>query len=198
VTTSNRAPDQLYKDGLNRNLFLPFIAMLEDRLEVHELESATDQRLDRQKGAEVYHATLGPAATAALDEAWDRLARGPGAPLPLPVQGRTVTLPAFRNGVGRASFAELCGAALGPADYLAIADALDVLILDDIPRLSRARNNEAKRFVTLIDSLYEAKVRLVCSAAAGPDALYVEGEGAFEFARTASRLHEMRSVGWGK
>ncbi|HET9067376.1 MAG TPA: cell division protein ZapE [Amaricoccus sp.] len=197
VTTSNRAPDELYKDGLNRNLFLPFIAMLKERLEVHELASATDHRLDRLKGAEVYHAPLGPAATAALDEAWDRLAGGPGTPLPLPVQGRTVTLPAFRNGVGRASFAALCGTALGPADYLAIAAALDVIILDDIPRLGRARNNEAKRFVTLIDALYEAKVRLICSAAAEPDALYVEGEGAFEFERTASRLHEMRGAGWG-
>jgi cell division protein ZapE len=109
-----------------------------------------------------------------------------------------VTLPAFRNGVARATFADLCGAPLGPADYLAIAEAIDVLILDDIPILGRARNNEAKRFVTLIDALYEAKVRLICSAAAEPDALYPEGEGAFEFARTASRLHEMRSAEWGR
>ncbi|HRO11177.1 cell division protein ZapE [Amaricoccus sp.] len=198
VTTSNRAPEELYKNGLNRNLFLPFIALIEDRLEVHELESATDHRLDRLKGAEVYHAPLGPEATAALDAAWERLAGGPGAALPLQVQGRTVTVPEYRNGVGRASFRELCGAALGPADYLALAEAVEVLILDDIPRLSRARNNEAKRFVTLIDALYEAKVRLVCSAAAEPDALYVEGEGAFEFERTASRLHEMRSADWGR
>jgi cell division protein ZapE len=180
VTTSNRAPDELYKDGLNRNLFLPFIAMLKDRLEVHELASATDHRLDRLQGAEVYHAPLGPAATAALDEAWERLAGGPGRPLDLAVQGRKVRLPALRGGVARASFADLCGAPLGPADYLAIADAVDVLILDDIPRLSRARNNEAKRFVTLVD------------------ALYVEGEGAFEFERTASRLHEMRSADWAR
>ncbi len=198
VTTSNRAPDELYKDGLNRNLFLPFIAMIKERLEVHQLESATDHRLDRLRGAEVYHAPLGPEAAAALDAAWERLARGPGVPLALSVQGRTVTLPAFRNGVARASFDGLCGAALGPADYLAIADAAEVLILDGIPRLSRARNNEAKRFVTLVDALYEAKVRLICSAAAEPDALYVEGEGAFEFARTASRLHEMRSLDWGR
>jgi cell division protein ZapE len=197
VTTSNRAPDALYKDGLNRNLFLPFIAMIKERLEVHELESATDHRLDRLKGAEVYHAPLGPAATAALDAAWDRLAGGPGLPLALGVQGRTVTLPAYRNGVARASFEALCGAPLGPGDYLAIVEEVEVLILDDIPRLSRARNNEAKRFVTLVDALYEARVRLVCSAAAEPDALYVEGEGAFEFARTASRLHEMRSADWG-
>jgi cell division protein ZapE len=197
VTTSNRAPDELYKDGLNRNLFLPFIALIEDRLEVHELASATDHRLDRLAGAPVYHTPLGAEATAALDAAWDRLALGPGDPLTLTVQGRAVTLPAYRNGVARAAFAELCGRPLGPADYLAIADAVDVLILDDVPVLGRSRNNEAKRFVTLIDALYEAKVRLVVSAAAEPDALYREGEGAFEFARSASRLHEMRSADWG-
>ncbi len=198
VTTSNRAPDELYKNGLNRNLFLPFIALIEDRLEVHELASATDHRLDRLGGAVVYHAPLGPAATAALDAAWERLARGPGQPLTLTVHGRPVTLPEYRNGVARAAFAELCGKPLGPADYLAVAEAVEVLLLDDVPVLSRARNDEAKRFVTLIDALYEAKVRLICAAAAEPDALYAEGEGAFEFVRTASRLHEMRSADWGR
>jgi cell division protein ZapE len=198
VTTSNRAPDELYKNGLNRNLFLPFIALIKDRLEVHELASAIDHRLDRLGGAVVYHSPLGRPATAALDAAWDGLARGPGDPLTLTVQGRAVTVPEFRNGVARATFAGLCEKPLGPADFLAIADAADVLILDDIPVLSRARNNEAKRFVTLIDALYEARVRLICSAAAEPDALYQEGEGAFEFARTASRLHEMRSADWGR
>jgi cell division protein ZapE len=112
------------------------------------------------------------------------------------VQGREVTLPAYRNGVARASFAELCGTPLGPADYLAIAAEVEVLILDDVPRLSRARNNEAKRFVTLVDALYEAGVTLICSAAAAPEDLYVEGAGVFEFARTASRLEEMRSADW--
>ncbi len=196
VTTSNRAPDELYKNGLNRQLFLPFVALIKDRLEVHELASATDHRLDRLAGAAVYHAPLGPEATAALDAAWEHLARGPGQPLTLTVQGHAVTLPAWRNGVARASFADLCARPLGPADYLAIADAVEVLILDDIPTLSRARNNEAKRFVTLIDALYEARVPLICSAAAEPEALYTEGEGAFEFARTASRLHEMRGADW--
>jgi cell division protein ZapE len=198
VTTSNRPPDDLYKEGLNRQLFLPFIALIKERLEVDQLESATDHRLDRLAGAPVYFTPLGPEATAALDHAWDALARGPGTPLALPVHGRTVTLPAVRNGVARAGFADLCVRPLGPGDHLAIADAIEVLILDDIPRLSRARNNEAKRFVTLIDALYEAKVRLICSAAAEPEALYPEGEGAFEFARTASRLHEMRSAAWGR
>jgi cell division protein ZapE len=196
VTTSNRGPDELYKDGLNRNLFLPFIALIKERLEVHELASTTDHRLDRLEGATVYHTPLGPAATAALDAAWKRLAGGPARPHTLSVNGRAVTLPAVRDGVARASFADLCAKPLGPADYLAIAEAARVLILDDIPVLSRARNNEARRFVTLIDALYEARVRLICSAAAEPAALYAEGEGAFEFARTASRLHEMRSADW--
>ncbi len=198
VTTSNRAPDALYKDGLNRNLFLPFIALIKERLEVHELASNVDHRLDRLAGAVVYVTPLGPAATAALDAAWESLALGPGQPLTLTVQGRPVTLPAYRNGVARASFADLCCRPLGPADYLAIAEAVEVLILDDVPVLSRARNNEAKRFVTLVDALYEGRVRLICSAAAEPDVLYEAGTGAFEFERTASRLHEMRSADWGK
>ena len=196
VATSNRHPGDLYKDGLNRHLFLPFIAMLEERMAVHQLDGATDHRLDRMEGAPVWHAPLGPVATAALDAAWDRLARGAGTPLTLHVQGRDVVLPRHWGGVARASFTDLCAKPLGPADYLAITEAVRVLILDDIPVLSRARNNEAKRFVTLIDALYEAKVRLIASAAAEPAALYPEGEGAFEFQRTASRLEEMRSAGW--
>lgn len=116
----------------------------------------------------------------------------------LTVKGREVTLPAYRNGIGRASFFDLCGKMLGPGDYLAIANAVKVLILEDIPTLSRNNFNEAKRFVTLIDALYEAKVRLICSAAAEPEMLYLEGEGIFEFERTASRLREMQDADWGK
>lgn len=198
VATSNRAPDELYKDGLNRQLFLPFIAMLKERLEVHELASSRDHRLDRLRGEPVWHAPLGPAADAAMDAAWAALAGGPGAPLELAVHGRTVTLPAFREGVARASFAALCGAALGPADYLAIAGAVETLILDGVPIMDRARANEAKRFVTLIDALYEARVRLIASAEAAPAALYPDGPGAFEFARTVSRLAEMGSAAWGR
>lgn len=198
VATSNRAPDELYKDGLNRALFLPFIGLIKDRLEVHELASTRDHRLDRLAGARIWYTPLGPAADAALDAAWDALAGGPGTPLQLTVQGRNVTLPAFRMGVGRTSFAALCGAALGPGDYLAVADAVETLILDRVPALNRARANEAKRFVTLIDALYEAKVRLIASAEVPPVALYVEGPGAFEFARTVSRLAEMAGEGWGR
>jgi cell division protein ZapE len=112
------------------------------------------------------------------------------------VNGRAVQLPRFANGVGRASFWDLCAKPLGPADYLAIAAAVRVLILEDVPQLSASNYNEAKRFVTLIDALYEAKVRLICSAADEPERLYIEGSGAFEFARTASRLREMQSADW--
>jgi cell division protein ZapE len=196
VTTSNRPPQDLYKTGLNRQLFLPFIAMLEDRLRVVELESPTDYRQHRLQGAQVY---FHPARTATADIAalWTDLTGGaPGAPLELQVNGRTLTLPRVANGIGRATFWDLCAKPLGPADFLAIAAAVRVLILEDIPQLSAANYNEAKRFVTLIDALYEAKVRLVASAADVPERLYLEGSGSFEFERTASRLREMQAADW--
>jgi cell division protein ZapE len=196
VTTSNRHPDDLYKEGLNRHLFLPFIAMLKDRLDVLELDSGRDHRLDRVAGEPVYLTPLGPAATAALDRAWDRLARGAPRPLELEVHGRALTIPRFRAGIARASFAELCGQPLGPADFLALAAALEALILDDVPNMAEAQRDKARRFVLLIDALYEAQVQLICSAAAEPAALYPEGTGAFAFQRTASRLEEMRSESW--
>ena len=196
VTTSNRHPDDLYKDGLNRHLFLPFIEMIKSRLEIHHLESETDHRQKRLSGMKVYHCPLGADATAALDQAWNDLAGGQGDPLHLDVKGRDVTIPRYLNGVGRAGFADLCEKPLGPGDYLALTEVLRVLILDDIPILQREKNNEAKRFVTLVDALYEGRVRLLCSAAAAPEALYPAGTGAFEFERTASRLTEMRSADW--
>ncbi len=198
VTTSNRVPSDLYKDGLNRQLFLPFIRLIEDRMVVHHLESPTDYRQHRLADTQVYFAPANAEARAAIDTLWTDLTGGSWGTLSLTVKGREVVLPGFQNGVARAPFWELCGQPLGPADYLAIAGAVRVLILEDVPRLSRSNFNEAKRFVTLIDALYEAKVRLIMSAADIPERLYIEGEGTFEFERTASRLREMQSAGWGE
>lgn len=198
VTTSNRVPDDLYKDGLNRQIFLPFIDMIKTRMVVHELASPTDYRQDRLAGEQVYFAPNDSTAKEAIDRIWTELTGGEQHSLTLHVQGRQIELPRFHNGVARAKFYDLCGRMLGPADYLALADAVRVLIIEDIPRLSRQNFNEAKRFVTLIDALYEAKVRLIVSAAAEPEMLYVEGTGTFEFERTASRLREMQAEGWGE
>lgn len=195
VTTSNRLPDDLYKHGLNRDLFVPFIELIKDKMVVHELASPKDYRQDRLAGTQVYFSPVDATARAAMDAVWDDLAGGTGAPLVLRVKGRDVKITQYHNGMGRARFHDLCGTALGPADYLALADAVRVLLLDDIPTLGRSNFNEAKRFVTLIDALYEAKVRLICSAAAQPEMLYLEGEGTFEFERTASRLREMQAEG---
>jgi cell division protein ZapE len=197
VTTSNRPPSDLYKDGLNRALFLPFIAMLGQRLVVHELTSPTDYRQGRLAGARTWFVPADADARHEVDRLWHELTGGAAEPLSLPVNGREVVLPAYRDGVARAGFWDLCGRPLGPADYLAIARAVRVLILEDVPLLSADNFNTARRFVTLVDTLYEARVRLIATAEAEPDRLYVEGEGSFEFARTASRLVEMQAAGWG-
>lgn len=198
VTTSNRVPDDLYKDGLNRQIFLPFIDILKARMVVHELVSPTDYRQDRLAGAQVYFTPNDAAAKDEINQIWQELTGGEQHSLTLHVQGREIELPRFHNGVARAKFYDLCGRMLGPADYLALAEAVRVLIVEDIPCLSRSNFNEAKRFVTLIDALYEAKVRLIVSAAAEPEMLYIEGTGTFEFERTASRLREMQAEGWGE
>lgn len=197
VTTSNRHPDDLYKNGLNRDLFLPFIELIKEKMVVHELVSPTDYRQNRLGGTQVYFTPINADARKAMNDVWTDLAGGDGVPLILRVKGREVEIPRFRNGVARARFHELCGKHHGPADFLALADAVRVLMIDDIPTLSRNNFNEAKRFVTLIDALYEARVRLICSAAAKPEMLYLEGEGTFEFERTASRLREMQAADWG-
>ncbi len=198
VTTSNRVPDDLYKDGLNRTLFLPFIALLKERMAVRELESETDYRQHMLEGAQVYFSPAGAAASAAISGIWKELTGGGGdEALKLTVRGREIVLPDYHAGVVRVSFWDLCGRPLGPADYLAVAEAVRVLILEDIPHLSAENYNEAKRFVTLIDALYEGRVRLIASAADEPERLYVEGEGSFEFERTASRLREMQAANWG-
>lgn len=197
VTTSNRVPDDLYKDGLNRNLFMRFIALIKEKMVVHELVSPTDYRQDRLAGTPVYFTPINPESRATMDAVWHDLAGGRGSPLIIHVKGRQVEIPEFRNGMARARFHDLCGVPLGAADYLTLADAVKVLVLDDIPQLGRSNFNEAKRFVTLIDALYEARVQLICSAMAAPEMLYIEGEGTFEFERTASRLREMQAADWG-
>jgi len=194
VATSNRHPDDLYKDGINRQLFLPFIKELKDRCAVLELVSARDYRLDRLVEAPVWYAPLNGASAAALDRAWDRLTLGAEPQhCVLTVKGRKLEVSREAAGVARFTFEELCARPLGPIDYLAIAGTFHTLILEGIPLLSPDKRNEAMRFISLIDALYEAKVKLVASAQAEPGALYPEGDGAFEFERTASRLFEMRS-----
>jgi cell division protein ZapE len=195
VATSNRPPDDLYAGGLNRQLFLPTIALLKTRLDVLHLDGERDYRLDRLKGQRTYFVPHSAAAAAELDAAFLRLTDQPmGEPATLAVMGRSVPIREAAKGVARASFGELCEAALGPADYLALAAEYHTLILSDVPALTPARRNEARRLVMLIDVLYEHRVKLVVSAAAVPDALYPAGDGSFEFARTASRLIEMQSA----
>ena len=196
VTTSNRPPDDLYKDGLNRQLFLPFIAYLKEHLIVHDMQSETDFRQNRMSGAQVYFTPLNSVSSQGVEELWRDLTGGRDIRHSLQVKGRSLDIPRYHNGVGRLCFYDLCGKPLGPVDYLTLAEALRVIVIDNIPQLGRHNFNEAKRFVTLIDALYESKTRLICSAAALPEMLYLEGEGVFEFERTASRLREMQSADW--
>lgn len=194
VATSNRAPDELYRDGLNRQLFLPFIALLKDRLDVLHLDAAQDYRLDRLSGAPVYHWPLGAEADAAMDRAWTAMIAGSREKAePIAVKGREVVAPRTARGLARFTFDALCRAPLGAGDYLAIARRYSAVFIDRISVMSAEERNEAKRFVTLIDALYENRTKLVCSAGAPPQALYPNGHGAFEFERTASRLIEMQA-----
>jgi len=200
VTTSNRAPDDLYKDGLNRQLFLPFIALIKDRLDVMTLDGPTDYRLDRLGDATLWHSPNGPEATAALSTAFFRLTDYPiedRAHVPaenIPVQGgRTLHVPKSLKGVAVFSFKRLCVDARGAPDYLAVARRYHTVILVGIPILGPEKRNEAARFKTLIDALYEYKVKLLAAADAEPAQLYPSGDGAFEFERTVSRLMEMQS-----
>ncbi|PLK25023.1 cell division protein ZapE [Porphyrobacter sp. TH134] len=201
VTTSNRPPQDLYKDGLNRSLFLPFIDLVIRRMDVLSLNGQTDYRLDRIGGMAMWHAPLGDAATAQVREAFFRLtdfepedaAHVPSGTLDLG-GGRTLDVPKSLKGVGVFSFKKLCGANRGAADYLAIARSFHTVILVGIPRMGPENRNEAIRFTKLIDALYEHRVKLFVTAAAAPEALYQAGDGAFEFERTVSRLNEMQSA----
>ncbi|MFC4291281.1 cell division protein ZapE [Sphingorhabdus arenilitoris] len=200
ITTSNRVPADLYKDGLNRQLFVPFIKLIEQRLDVMALNGPTDYRRERLAGAETWLVPNGPAATAALSQSFFRLtdyppedrAHVPSAEISLG-GGRMLHVPKSLKGVAVFSFKRLCAEARGAADYLAIARSYHTVFLVGIPILGPQNRNEAARFVTLIDALYEYRVKLLASADAAPDDLYSEGDGKFEFDRTVSRLLEMQS-----
>jgi cell division protein ZapE len=201
VTTSNRPPTDLYKDGLNRDLFLPFIELIEATLEVISVNGPTDYRLDRLAGVSTWHVPNGPQATAALAQAFFQLtdypvedrAKVPSEELDVG-GGRTLHVPKSLKGVAVFSFKRLCGEPRGAADYLAIARRFHTVIVVGIPVMGREMRNEAARFVTLVDELYEHKVKLLAAADAEPSGLYPAGDGNFEFARTVSRLEEMRSA----
>jgi cell division protein ZapE len=196
VATSNVAPERLYEGGLNRALFLPFISLLGQKMDIIELASRTDFRLEKLAGTPVYYVPADAKARRALDQAFKALTGvAHGAPLVLPVLGRELVVPEAAANVARFSFAELCQRPLAAVDYLVIAERFHTLLIDAIPVLSQAQRNEAKRFIILIDALYDQHVKVIVSAEAEPHGLYLgrDGREAFEFKRTASRLIEMRS-----
>ena len=201
VTTSNRPPSDLYKGGLNRELFLPFIDLIERKMLVVQVNGPTDYRLDRLTGVEVWHVPNGPETTADLSRAFFQLtdypvedrAKVPSEELDVG-GGRAIHVPKSLKGVAVFSFKRLCGEPRGAADYLAIARRFHTVIIVGIPVMGPDMRNEAARFVTLIDALYEHKVKLLAGADAEPEALYPKGDGSFEFERTVSRLEEMRSA----
>ncbi len=195
VLTANLPPEEQYRDGLNRALFVPFIKLLHDRLDLHQLEGPRDYRVGGAHG-DVYFSPLDGEAAAAMDAAWKEATGGKEEPVDLTVQGRTLRIPRTAGKLARMDFEALCGKPLGSADYLAVARRFEALFIDGIPKLPPERQNEARRLVILVDALYEAGRTLVCSADGQPDEIYPEGWGKEEFARTASRLHEMRGKEW--
>ena len=195
VATSNVPPSGLYKNGLNRQLFEPFIAMIEARMDVLELDSARDFRLEKLAGQPLYFAPVNAVSEAALRAAFTRLTgKAKGEPRDIDVKGRKVRIGEMAEGTAFVTFEELCARPLGPEDYLQLAEAFHTIIISGIPILVRDRRAEARRFITLIDTLYDAHVGLIVSAEAEPDALHPAGDEAFLFERTASRLIEMRSA----
>jgi len=196
VATSNVEPQHLYEGGLNRALFLPFIALLQERMNIVKLEARTDFRLEKLAGSPVFYTPADEHSHAALTRAFKSLTgREHGKPVTLTVKGHLVEVPQAASGVARFSFEDLCSKPLGAADYLAIADEFETVILENIPRMTFERRNEAKRFIMLVDALYDARVKLLASAEAEAHELYRADTGreAFEFDRTVSRLIEMRS-----
>jgi cell division protein ZapE len=197
VATSNVAPEDLYRDGLNRALFLPFIALIRERLDVRELKARGDYRLEKLARAPTYYTPVDAAARVALDRAFEHLTgHAKGTPQTIAILGRSLAIPEADDGVARFAYADLCRKPLGSSDFLAIARRFHTVFIDDIPILDPERRDEVKRFISLIDTLYDQRVKLVASAAAEPADLFKGSEGfeAFEFARTASRLIEMRST----
>jgi cell division protein ZapE len=196
VATSNVEPERLYEGGLNRALFVPFIHLIEERMEIVRLDARADFRLEKLAGSPVYHTPADAAAREALDLAFHRLSgQARGAPLTLTIKGHAVEVPEAAAGVARFRFADLCQKPLGASDYLAIARRFHTVILEGIPQMGFEQRNEAKRFITLVDTLYDSRVKLLASADAEATELYRAGTGreAFEFDRTVSRLIEMRS-----
>ncbi|KGF67213.1 ATPase [Hoeflea sp. BAL378] len=196
VATSNVEPDQLYRDGLNRQLFLPFIGLLKDHVDILNLDALTDYRMETTTRLPVYHTLEAGEDDAAMDKAWTRVTAGKlAAPAHLRVRGRDVKVPEAGAGAARFSFADLCEAPLGAADYAAIAERYHTVFVDRVPVMEQAHRNAAKRFIILVDTFYDRKTRLFVSAEAEPGGLYRGSTGteSFEFARTASRLNEMQS-----
>lgn len=194
VATSNVAPDDLYEDGLNRELFLPFIGLLEQQVTVFSLDGETDYRRLKFAGQHVFHIGTGPQAKTAMDRLWDRLTGGvEGQPQAIAVLGRTIAVPAAAMGVARFPASALLDKPLGARDYLRLAHSYDTLILDDVPQFDRTHPSAAKRFILLIDTLYDAGVKLGASLAVPPDQLGADEKTAVEFQRAASRLAEMQS-----
>ncbi len=194
VATSNVAPRDLYKDGLNRALFEPFLHLLAAHMDVAHLDASKDYRLEKLQGSELYFTPANVAAARAMDALWQRLTGTErGEPDELHIKGRKVEVPQAAMGVARFTFADLCARPLGATDYLRVARAYHTVLIDGIPVLSPRQRNEARRFINLIDTFYDSGVRLIASADAEPHALYEQGDGVDLFARTASRLIEMRS-----